>query len=103
MDTWKLWDIIGEVLKYDVILFILLCIINFGHCKMDFMYITLHVWVVLKSQYSFVADDKQFSANKISNTGVTIMLSSYSMFLPVVYVLHRCYIGICFLFILYYL
>ena len=59
-----------EVLGYlrnienDTILYILLCVFNFEHCKLHFMYITLHIRVVFKSQYLFVADAKPFPANQ---------------------------------------
>ena len=40
---------LGQVLKHDKFLFILLCIFNFGHCKLQFSSFTLQVSVVLKS------------------------------------------------------
>ena len=37
---------------------------NFGHCKLHFSSITLHMRVALKSQYLFVVDAKPFQANQ---------------------------------------
>ena len=55
---------LNEVLKNDIILYILFCILNLRHCKLHFMYITLHMRVALKSQYLFVAGAKPFPANQ---------------------------------------
>ena len=42
----------------------------------------------LKSQYLFVFDGKPIPANRNVNKSVSIVLSRYSIFLPVVYILH---------------
>ena len=43
---------------------ILLCIFNFGHCKLQFSSIILHVRNALKSQYLFVVSAKLFPASQ---------------------------------------
>ena len=57
---WKLWEILGGVLKNTHFLYILLGIFNFGHYKLHISSITLHVRVELKSQYVFLVGAKPF-------------------------------------------
>ena len=55
----------------------LLFIFNFGHYKLHFSSITLHVRVAIKSWYLFMVSANPFTANK--NTSVSTVLSIYSI------------------------
>ena len=61
----KLWEILGEALKRDAHLWIILCIFNCGHCKSRFPSITVHEGVVLNLQYLFCGCTKLFQHFKL--------------------------------------
>ena len=58
----NLWEILGEIKITH--LYIILCIFNFGHCKLHFSSRTLHVRFALEWQYLFVVVGRPFPANQ---------------------------------------
>ena len=72
---------------------LLVCIFNFGDCKLHFSSITIHVVIVFKLHYLFAVGAKPFQQIKMSNTNIPIVLSTvlskYSIFFPVVYLHHN--------------
>ena len=71
----------------DTFLYIILCIIIFWHCKLHILSITFHVKVAFKSNNCLWLMPSYFLKTKMSYTTVTfVLLSRYSMFLPVGYV-----------------
>ena len=52
------------MLENDTFQYIPLCIFNFGHCKLYFSSIKLHIRVALMSQYLFVIGKKPFAVNQ---------------------------------------
>ena len=81
-------EIVGNFrlsIKNDTCQCILLCILNLGHCI--FPYNTTREGVALKPQYLFVLSvmSCHFQQIKRSNMNCTVVLSRYSIYLPVPY------------------
>ena len=74
-----LWNISSEVLNNDTIQHILLFIFNFGHYKLYFSSITLHVRVALDNNICLLLVPNHFQQIKISYMSVSIVLSKYSI------------------------
>ena len=85
MISWKLLGILGEKLKNDTTMYILFCILTFGHYKLHSLYIALHMKVALKSQYLFAVGAKPFPA--IQNVQYKCYNCAFQIFhfVPVVY------------------
>ena len=81
----SVWNFRGSIKKWHIPI---ICSFNYGHCKLPFSSITLHVRAAFKPQYMFVVGAKSFPANqnvKYGCSNFSFRIFRIYIILPVVY------------------